>query len=143
MSVRAAVHTIVRLHQWPTTKAGYVRGMYWPYAPTFPLDCSVVRCIPGDLAGAIPTEIREVLFGRYAFFGINNIRALEDMIGILDGKLLWRQRRVCTARGRGHLWLPFSTLTFARGPEYYCGHCLVVKLTGFYGWPTPPVMDYE
>jgi hypothetical protein len=53
----------------------------------------------------------------------------------------WCQRRVCTARGRGHLWLDFKTLTFMRGPEWYCGHCLVVKLTGLFDWPMPPQLD--
>jgi hypothetical protein len=137
------VRAIVRLHAWPATKAGYVRAMFWPYAPTLPLEAEISRAIPADLPGEVPTRMKDVLFRRYAFFDMANVAALEEKIRLLDGKLLWRQRRVCTARGRGHLWLQFGSLTFVHGSEFYCGHCLVVKLTGFYGWPTPPVMDYE
>lgn len=134
------LNAILQLYGLPPTKAGYVRAMFWPYAPTFPLDTDVVNAIP-DAPGAVPARLKDVLFGRFAFVDVANVASLEEMIRFLDGALLHRQRRVCTARGRGHLWLQFRTLTFARGPEFYCGFCLVVKLAGFRGWPTSPQID--
>jgi hypothetical protein len=141
----ARVRGLMARHTWPMTKAGCVRALFWPYAPTFPLDTTVVNAVNAvrNLPGGVPTRMRDVLFGRFAFSGIENIRALEDVIRVLHGALLWRQRYVCTVRGRGHLWLEFRTLTYVRGHEWYCGHCLVVKLAGFRGWPTPPRRDAE
>ena len=86
------VRAIVRLHAWPATKAGYVRAMFWPDAPTLPLEAEISRAIPADLSGEVPTRMKDVLFGRYAFFDMANVAALEEKIRFLDGKLLWRQR---------------------------------------------------
>ena len=46
---------LIRLHGWPLTKAGYLRAMFSPYDPTFPLDAEVIAAIPLDLPGEIPS----------------------------------------------------------------------------------------
>lgn len=137
---RARVNAVMQMYGLPMTKAGYVRAMFWPYPPTFPIPSNVIGAI-SEAPGPVPTRMKDVLFGRSALFNLVNIAAVEDVIRIIDGGLLRRQRRVCTARGRGHMWLELKMVTFARGPEFYCGFCLVVKLAGFYGWPIPPADD--
>ena len=117
--------------------------MCWRNVPTFPLPAAAVQMIPPDLPGPLPRRIEDLAFGRPVQLDIENIDAVKKAITSAEAGTLWQQRRACTAGVRGHLWIEFRTITYARGVEVYCAHCLVVKFVGFLGWPTPPRMDHE
>ena len=55
------VIALMRENGWPRTKAGYVRAMFDPFLPTFPLDRDVVALVPDDPAGAVPANATDVL----------------------------------------------------------------------------------
>ena len=51
---------VVRMQHWPVTKAGFVRAMFHPGRPTFPLDAEDEAAVPDELPGPIPTSVDDL-----------------------------------------------------------------------------------
>jgi hypothetical protein len=134
-----SVIALIREEGWPMTKAGYVRAMFWPYLPTFPLDRDIVALVPDDLKGAIPTKATDVLFDSRPYVDVMSIADLEEAIRSESRDLLLRRRRGCAIVG--HAWFEMKKNTYALGRELYCAHCLILQVATFRGWPVPPPGD--
>lgn len=50
----------IRQHGWPLTKASYLRAMYSPEDPEFPLHPEDYAAIPADLPGDYLTELMDL-----------------------------------------------------------------------------------
>lgn len=53
---------LIRRLGWPLTKASYVKAMFSPYDPTFPLDAEVLASVPAGLPGKLPSSEMDLLF---------------------------------------------------------------------------------
>jgi hypothetical protein len=53
---------LIRHRGWPFTKAAYVKAMFSPFDPLFPLDAGTVERIPQDLPGPIPICDQDLSF---------------------------------------------------------------------------------
>jgi hypothetical protein len=50
----------IRRRGWPLTKASYVRAMYSPDIPPFPLEQGIAESVPDALPGKLPTSVLDL-----------------------------------------------------------------------------------
>jgi len=51
---------LIRRRGWTRTKASYIRAMFSPSMPVFPLDAELLDRVPPDLPGEVPRSLTEL-----------------------------------------------------------------------------------